>query len=136
MPPSAHHKKKNCIVNPRRKKKKVSFIQDLTLLHILETSTNLATDPLGYFLEAELSKTENIFVALLWTWRYSMNSQFVKNKPSVTSFSFSCIFKDYFNIFIHYVVDKIMQSYWNCNQKLFGLLSLKFTFFFFFPSGL
>jgi len=41
------------------------MIQDLTLLHILETSSNLATDPLGYFLEAELSKTENVFCSTL-----------------------------------------------------------------------
>lgn len=48
------------------KKKEVSLSLDLVLQHILETSSNLATHPLGYFLEAELSKTENVFVALLW----------------------------------------------------------------------
>lgn len=72
MPPSAPWKKK-CVMNPRMEKKtqpnwkKSSLIQNLTLLHILETSSNLATDPLGYFLETGLSKTE---IFLLYCYGY------------------------------------------------------------------
>lgn len=93
--------------------KKVSLIQDLALLLILETSSNLATDLLGYFLEAELSKTENIFVALLW--RYDTNSWFVGYEPSVTFFM--CIFEDYSTIVFHYFAAKITQRPWNYDQN-------------------
>lgn len=111
--------KKPCLMNHRnrgKKGKKVSLTQDLVLLRILETSSNLATHPLGYFLEAELSKTENVFVALLWAWRKGMNYWSIKYVPTVTSF-FMWIFKDYFNIFRHYFPTKIIQSSWNHDQN-------------------
>lgn len=64
-------------LDPRFKKKNKQ--NNFALLHILETFSNLATDPMGYFLEAELSKTE--IVTLLWAWRYDMDISRVKYEP-------------------------------------------------------
>lgn len=45
---------------------------------------------MGYFLEAELSKTE--IVTLLWAWRYDMDTSFVKYEPQCDIFSFFMLF--------------------------------------------
>lgn len=82
LPPSVLY-----AMNPRNNNKNASWSKILkknkqnnfALLHILETFSNLATDPMGYFLEAELSKTE--IVTLLWAWRYDMDISRVKYEP-------------------------------------------------------